>query len=251
VTIRLAAACLVAAAAGLIAAVGACSREPDPVVVADDGAAERVQALNRRVQELEAEVRASIVGTREAAELRKRFGEMERELAALREGLAGSGPAETAPSTGEPASGPTEVRPAYEPPTGSSGEVFSEEQIASFRRLQEEVDRRKEVEQRSERVKNQLKRASITLSPEHEKAVIDRTVAHEDAVRKLARGGFGRTEDERAEMSKKLEELRVVYEQDLRGIVPPESADKVVEALGRAFPGFVRRQVGDRTTRQR
>jgi DNA repair exonuclease SbcCD ATPase subunit len=222
----------------------ACSAEPDPVVVSDDDS-ERIQALGRKVQELEAELRANVVGDREAAELRKRLGDMEREVRSLREQLAAAptrpagtepGPAPTDPSTSGPGPQPY-VPPA---PAGSDGS-FSEDQIASFRRLEEEVNRRKEIEQRTQRIKTQLERAQVSLSPEVETAVISRTLSQQEAVQKVFRAGFGRTDAERAENTEKLEGMRAEYERDIRGIVPGDSADKVVEALGRAFPGTLRR----------
>jgi hypothetical protein len=238
--------------------VAGCSDGGDqPVVVADEGTNERLNQMSRRLQELEADIRVNIVGTREAEDLRDRVADLERELADLKEG-GGAGASAGTSATAPPATGASTSpgeRPAaepYVPPAPDSGStgVYSEEQIASFRKLQEEVDRRKDAEQRAERVRRQLGRAQVSLSEEETKAVIDRTIAHENEVRTLLRGGFGRTDEERADVQKKIEDLRGIYERDLRSIVRSDSADKVIETLGRANPGILRR-VGDRTTRQR
>jgi hypothetical protein len=236
----------------LALALAACSGESDEAVtVVESGESERIRALARQVQELEAQVRASKVTEREAQEIRNRLGDLERRLRTFEESETGAvgSPADVpdeTPGTDEP-----ERRdPALPVPSGDNP-VFDETQIQSFRLLQEEVERRKDLERRTQRVKQQLDRLKIGLSPSVEQAVIDRTLAHQTEVQALFRGGFGRSEEERTENTAKLETLRSGYEADLRRMVSDEHADKVVEALGRAFPGFVRRSVDRGSVRPR
>jgi hypothetical protein len=230
-----------------------CSGE-DGTVVVESGESERISALSRQVQELEAALHAAKITEREAAELRGRLAELERKVRSFEEGFGSPDPA-PAPSSSEPEDGET-GRPAGSVtlplPSGETA-VFDEAQVASFRALQEEVERRKEVEQRTARIERQLtslaeREGGIVLPPDVRQRVIDRTLAHQTEVQKLFRGGFGRTDEERAQNTARLESLRESFETDLRRMVSDEHADKVVETLGRAFPGFVRRI--DRTTRR-
>ena len=73
--------------------------------------------------------------------------------------------------------------------------------MAAFRRISDEVQKRKDAEAAAERVKRELSRAGVTLTPEQEATVIKLQSQYSDKMRELFRGGFGTSEADRLAMT--------------------------------------------------
>lgn len=248
---------LVLAAAGL----AACSKSPEPVT--GEGANEaRVAELERVVRELQAErdgtlraagadgVEKTTLG-RTVGELkdqvqaqRAKIEELERRLATAAAGAAG-------PDAGGAADGatPAPMPSTFEP---SSDGSFSPAQVATFRRIYDEMQKQRDAEQQLDNLRKALARAEVKLTPEQEASVVRLQREFGDKRQELfasARtdgAGSGDMNDVRA----KIETLRAEFETNVRAVVPAAEADKVVEALKRGYPGFFPRPRDGRETRR-
>ena len=231
-----------------------CNTKPTEVVPADAGSAEKLDALEKRLQAVEHErdalARSGEAAGLEAQSLSQILADLRQRLKAVEERGAAA-PASMDPS-GSASSGSTGSTTPSNPtastldPAGSDG-TYSDDQIGKFQRLADEAQKRKDAAQQAERVKRELARANVTLTPAQEEAVIKLQSQYQEKMRELYRGGFGRSEAERTEVTEKLQALRGQFETDLRAQVPATEADKIVETMKAGFPGFFRAPGGGRT----
>ena len=244
------AACL--AASALVAT--ACSKAaPDPQLV-DAASRDDVQELSKRMDSYEAANRAAGVAGLEASDVGARLMRIESRLKAIEDSQAAAaqGAGAAMGTDASAATGPTDgsaTSPLVPPDATTTPDVpFTEEQVSVARRIMEEVERRKDQERTEERVKQALARIGVSLTPDQEKAVLALVSTYQQKMRDVYRGGFGRTDDERRAATEKVETLRASWETDLRNIVPPSEADRVMEGMGRnGFPGFMPRRMIDGT----
>ncbi len=232
----------------LAGALPGCTKETQ-VQPADTLSSAQLSEIEKKVSSLIAErdgaKLAAGIADSEAVVLRKNLSEMQERMKALEAQLAqvaaAAGKAPVAPTdSGSGGGGATPV-PGVPLPTGSEV-AFTEEQISAFRKISDEVQKRKDAEAAAERVKRELSRAGVTLTPEQEAAVIKLQAQYSDKMRDLFRGGFGTSEADRQAMMDKRDALRTGFESDLRSQIPPAEADKIVEAMKRGWPGFFPRR---------
>ncbi len=234
-------------AAGGLATV-ACSKSPEdqPSDVASES---RIADLEKKVADLTqqkqgSDLAAGVSGS-ETKDVRRTLDDLRHENQDLKDRLkaledriakAGSGAAATGTdAAGAPAPTPTTFLP-------TSDGTFSEDQVAAFRKLSDEVQRRRDAEAQAERVKRELSRAGVTLTPDQEAAVLRLQQTYAEKMRDIFRNGFGTTDAERQATMDKREALRSQFESDLRATVPASEADKIVEAMRRGWPGFFPRR---------
>jgi hypothetical protein len=240
------------AAAGVAVVSVGCSKEPGPVVVADSSG-DRVGELERRIRELEnqnsearqaasaANLSGSTLG-QQMIQLYARIKKLEDDLAAAKAAAGNASAAMTDASGGSTTPPVASGGTLLVPPT--DGGSFSDDQISTFRKLSDEVERRKNLEQQAERVRREIARAKITLTPAQEEAVIKLQASYNDKMRELFRGnGFGTSEDEREQSRAKVETIRTQFETDLHAIVPGSEGDRLAESMRRSFPGLFPRRV--------
>ncbi|HVG93007.1 MAG TPA: hypothetical protein VND21_01065 [Planctomycetota bacterium] len=231
-------------------AVGACSK-PAEVVPADAASEARFTELEKEMQELRKEreasgLAASVTGN-EASDLRRTIGELQDKVRGLEARLAATPTAAPAGAPvgegGEPVAGPAMPLPSPATIAPAPDGTFTEDQVANFRKLSDEADRRKSEEAQSERVKRELARTGVTLTPEQEAAVLSLQKAYATKMRDVFRGGPGATDADRQAAMLQRDALRNQYETDLRAMVPSQDADKIVEAMRRGWPGFFPRRM--------
>jgi hypothetical protein len=254
---RLASRLLALLPVGLLAGVAAlaigCTKEPAQVQLADTSN-DRVGELERRLREIEnqnSELRqaGAAAGLSQGSlgtmviELNGRIRKLEGELAAAK----ASGGVATAPATDASGGSATPSTPSTVAFAPDASGAYTPEQVTSFRRLAEEVERQKNLEQQAERVKRELARAKVTLTPEQEAAVVGLQATYQEKMREVFRGGgFGASDEDRDQTRAKLETLRAQFDTELRGIVPASDADKIAEAMRRGFPGLFPRRMDGR-----
>lgn len=222
-----------------------------------DGTAEvRLADLERKLSEIsqqrDSATLAAGVSSTEALELRKTLTQLAKDhkdvlerLQAMEQAL-GKAPA----ATGEPGSTTTPVLTVASAGTllPSQDGTYSEDQIGNFTKLSEEVQKRKDAAAQAERVRRELTRAGVTLTPEQEASLLKLHSGYSEKMRDLFKNGFGTTDADRQAALDKREALRTQFESELRTVVPLDQADKIVEAMKRGWPGFFpRRMDGTRT----
>jgi hypothetical protein len=231
-------------------ALSACDQRPTEVIPADGVMGDRVAQLEKEVRQLRDErdsaQKAGEAAGLQAQSLGQMLEQMTKRLRALEEGkgavaAAGTpamsgGEGSTSTSGGSPA-GPTPsfgLSPAL--PDGS----FSDEQVATFRRLDDEAQKRKRQEEQARRLKQFLATSNITLQPAETDALLKLQVSYGEKMQEIMREGLGGviTDADRQERRDKIETLRKQYETDIRAVVPSSDADKIVEAMLRtgSFP---------------
>jgi hypothetical protein len=168
------------------------------------------------------------------ADLRRRIAALEARADAP---TASAGQAPTSdPTSDSSAPAPTPAIVSILAPAGADGS-FSDEQIAAFRRISDEMQRRRDVEQQRERLQQDLETAGVTLTPQQEEAVLKLQTDYTANARALFRGGFGATDAERQATRAKVTALRTQFESDLRAQVPGAAADQIIQSMART-PGF-------------
>ena len=245
-----------AAAGAAFLYTGGCSKEPSSVQVADGALSDRVAELERQLRDSQNESQkasrsadaANLSGASigdQMTQLNARINKLETELAEAKAAL-GAKPA-------APADGTTVVPAAATEPSTPVGSLltpvagpssFSDTQIDTFRKLSDEVERRKNLEAQAKRVRAEIERAKVTLTPAQEDAVIRLQASYQDRMREIfSRDGLGTTDADREERRSKMDALKTQFETDLRSIVPSSDADKLVDSMRRGFPGlFPRRE---------
>ena len=179
---------------------------------------------------------------RSLKEAQDRVKALEERLAAL---PAATAPGGTAPTDGSPAPlGASTVPPAW---TAGPDGSYTEEQLTAFGKLADEVQKRKDAAAMAERVKRELARAGVSLTPDQEAAVLKLQQSYREKMQDLFKNGFGTNEAERNAAMEKRDALKNQFESDLRSSVPASEADKIVEAMKRGWPGFFPRQRQDTT----
>jgi DNA repair exonuclease SbcCD ATPase subunit len=241
-------------AGGAVLASGGCSKEAGQVQVADGALSDRVAELERQLRDSQnlsqkashsadaANLSGATIGD-QMSQLNARINKLENELATAKSALAAK-EASTGAAADAPSTTTTTGAPLLAAPT--DGTTYSDEQIAAFRKLSDEVERRKTLEAQAKRVRTELERAKVSLTPQQEEAVVKLQAAYQDKMRELfSAGGFGANDDDREARRTKMESLRTQFETDLRTIVPGGDADKIVDTMRRGFPGlFPRRENG-------
>ncbi len=239
------------AASFLAVTLPGCSKETQ-VQPADTLSSAQLSEIEKKVSSLMAErdgaKLAAGIADSEATVLRKNLGELQERLRTMEGQLAevaanAAKAAQAAPADGS--SGSPGPAPVLLIPTGSEV-AFSEEQVAAFRRISDEVQKRKDAEAAADRVKRELSKAGVTLTPEQEATVIKLQAQYSDKMRDLFRGGFGTSEADRLAMTEKRDALRTGFEADLRAQIPGAEAEKIVEAMKRGWPGFFPRRQDNR-----
>lgn len=235
----------------LAGALPGCSKETQ-VQPSDTLSAAQLQEIEKKVSSLIAErdgaKLAAGIADSEAGVLRKNVTELQDRLRALETQLAQVS-ANAAKGAGAPADSGSGAGPAVAPglPVPQNPEAaFTEEQVAAFRKLSDEVQKRRDAEAAADRVRRELSRAGVALSPEQEATVIRLQSQYADKMRDLFKGGFGGTEADRQAMTEKRDALRTGFETDLRAQIPAAEADKIVEAMKRGWPGFFPRRTDGR-----
>ncbi len=233
----------------LAGALPGCTKETQ-VQPADTLSSAQLSEIEKKVSSLMAErdgaKLAAGIADSEAVVLRKNLSEMQERMKTLEAQLAqvaataGKAPAGGGTESGS-GDGAAPTVPGLPIPTGSEI-AYTEEQISAFRKISDEVQKRKDAEAAAERVKRELSRAGVTLTPEQEANVIKLQAQYSDKMRDLFRGGFGTSEADRQAMMDKRDALRTGFENDLRSQIPPAEADKIVEAMKRGWPGFFPRR---------
>jgi hypothetical protein len=196
--------------------------------------------LERRIRELEAERDADKHAAQAAglenqtqaqtiAQLAQRLKALEEKNAAL---VAATGSTGSAPATSATPSAPV----ALLAPPASDGS-FSDDQLATFRKLWDAADKQKNMEQQADRVKKRLAAAGVSLTPQQEEAVVKLQANYQERMREIFREGFAAGGDQTGQRAK-LDELRGQFETDLRSVVPAGDADKIVATMKQSFPQF-------------
>lgn len=227
-------------------ALAGCSDKPVTVTPVETASSERLDALERDLKVIREErdsLRGSSVSSSEGLALANRLKEMQAriaELEAKNAALAAAVPAApgAAPAT-DTSGGALYPVPGVPPISTDVSQPIPTETIAAFRRISDEVDKIKTAEQQAKRLKDDLARAGVTLSPEQEAAVGKLQQAYTEKIRSLYREGAGSTDADRQALVAQREALRTQYEVEIRAVVPASDADKIVEAMSRGggFPG--------------
>ena len=230
-----------------VLAVGGCTK-PAEVQPSEGLSQERFDALEKRLQTLEQErdaaVKSAGAAGLEAQNMTQVLADLRSRLKAVEE-RAVAAPAAMS-SEGGTSSLPASVPGTVLIPAASDG-TFSEEQIAVFAKISDEVQKRKDAIQQADRVRRMLKSAGLTLSAQQEEAVIRLQAQYQQKMREVYQGGFGTSDAERQETRDKLQALRGQWETDLRSQLPAAEADQVVESMSRGFPGVFPRRIDGRT----
>jgi hypothetical protein len=235
------------------ASLAACSK-PAEVVPADAASEARFAELEKEMEDLrkarEASGLAASVTGNEASDLRRTIVELQDKVRGLEARLAAvpAVAAAGAPSgeATEPGAAPAHPLPSPATIAPAPDGTFTNDQVANFRKLQEEADRRKSEEAQAERIKRELARAGVSLTAEQEAAVLSLQKAYATKMRDVFRGGPGANDADRQAAMLQRDALRTQYETDLRALVPSQDADKIVEAMRRGWPGFFPRRNMDR-----
>jgi len=241
---------LAPASLALLGLLAACTDKPASVTPSDTVSAERFDALEREFRAMKEErdslLHGAAVSSSEALalaaslkEVSTRQAELEAKLAALSAAGAPSAPGAT--GAGASTTPGTPLPPVVGIPIPpDSTQPFTEDQLSAFRRMSDEVDKRKAAEQQARRLKDDLTRAGVSLTPEQEAQLGKLQASFVDKIRELYRGGGGASEADRQALVAQRDALRAQYENDIRSIVPAADADKIVEAMNRGG-GFSRR----------
>jgi len=226
-----------------------CGKSPEGPTL--DASSEKLLDLERRMNDLsqqrEAGGLATGVSGSEFALVQRSLKEAQDRVKALEERLAAlpvaPAPVGTAPADGSPAPlGGSTVPAAW---TAGPDGAYTEEQLTAFGKLADEVQKRKDAAAMAERVKRELARAGVSLTPEQESAVLKLQQSYREKMQDLFKNGFGTNEAERSAAMEKRDALKNQFEADLRNSVPASEADKIVEAMKRGWPGFFPRQRQD------
>jgi len=128
--------------------------------------------------------------------------------------------------------------PEWRPPSASNGgtPAFTDDDLAWFRALKKESERREEQDREREIVARQIDDAGVALSPSEREAVVALTADYRARTRDFVH---------RASLEKRtpsqddpvLVRLREEYERAVHELVPPEAARRIVTNMGH-YPGF-------------
>ena len=227
-------------------ALAACDQAPQQVLPAEGPVGDRISQLEKEVRSLkderDAAQRAGDAAGLQAQSLGEILAALSKRLKAIEEakgtaaatpamgGEGGTAPAGTAPAP----SAPITLNPSQ--PDGT----FSDEQVTAFRKLDEEVQKRKRDEEQAKRLKQFLTGAGITLQPATELALQKLRATYAEKMQEIYREGLGMTgtDADRQERRDKIETLRKQFETDIRAVAPQADADKIVEGMMRtgSFP---------------
>ena len=229
----------------LLLALAACD-QPTQVVPAEGPVSDRISQLEKEVKTLkderDAAQRAGDAAGLEAQSLGQMLASLGHRLKTLEEAKAAAPavPAMSGEGGASPAGGPaTAGGPVGIAPMLPDG-TFSDEQITAFRRIEDEVQKRKRDEEQAKRLKQFLTSAGITLQPATEQALQKLRASYGEKMQEILREGLGMgsNDAERQERRDKIETLRKQFETDIRAVVPQADADKIVEGMLRtgSFP---------------
>lgn len=231
-------------------ALAACSPPNEVPPAVDPALGSTVAELQREVAALKAErdatlKAAGITGT-EHRTLVQAVADLRDEVDRLKQRPSAGAPSSGATS-GTTSGATTDDRDAPTPrlPTTflpQNDGSFNEEQIVAFRALEDAVRQRREEEQQRSRLRESLEAQGVQLTAAQQEALLrlqrefgDKRNALVQSQRTLGRASG----DPDAEVLRaKFEELRTQHLNEVRAVVPPAEADKVVEALRRSYPGF-------------
>jgi hypothetical protein len=237
--------------AGLLAALAltGCDRPSTEVQPVDGVMGDRIASLEKEVSRLkderDAAQRAGESAGLQAQSLGQMLEGMTKRLKALEEAKgvavtpgapAMNGEGSPTPSVPATAGGaPVGLAPAQ--PDGT----FSDEQVSSFRKLDEEVQKRKRQEAQAQRLKTFLATSNISLQASEQEALLKLQMVYGEKMQEIMREGLGGavTEADRTERRDKIETLRKAYEADIRAVAPSgDAGDRIVEAMLRtgSFP---------------
>jgi hypothetical protein len=226
--------------AGLLA-LAACSDQPKVQPTADPSLLSRLDEVEQRMRELEeASDLATNAGTSQGLQAQttsERLLRVERALDELRRGGAAvkSGEAPATGSEATPTGTETGGETAFQPVPAD--QPLPEEQIAWYRRLEEEVRRRRAEEQQIERFKRDIARSKAVLTPEQEATVIQLESAYAKKVRELYASRSAADFDRNA-MNEKRSALFAEFETQVRAVIPASEADKLITTLQDRNRGF-------------
>jgi hypothetical protein len=218
----------------VLLALAACSEPAKVQPSADPALLSRIDELEHRLREMEdaneLSVNTGVGQGLQAQSTSERLMRVEKALADLQRGgaVVKSGdapPRETdpAPSAGNGSDVKMAPLPADQP--------IPEEQIAWYRRLEEEVRRRRAEEQQIERFKRDISRSKAVLTPEQEAAVIKLESAYTQQVRDLYRTTSQDGQVDREAMNAKRQSLFADFETQVRAAIPASEADKLLTTL--------------------
>jgi hypothetical protein len=233
-----------APALACLLALAACSDQAKVQPSADAALLARLDEVEQRLREMEEAselaVHAGSGQGLQAQSTSDRLLRMEKALDDLRRASAvaktgdapPAGQPESETGTGDGTAARLEPIPADQP--------LPEDQIAWYRRLEEEVRRRRAEEQQIERFKRDIARSKAVLTPEQEAAVIQLETAYTKKVRELYATRTGDASVDRTAMNEKRAVLFSEFETQVRAAVPASEADKLLSTLqerNRAFYG--------------
>lgn len=142
---------------------------------------------------------------------------------------------------------PTEGAPA-EDGAAATLTQFDEKQIAKFRTLLDEVEKRRREERQLENFRDLMKRIEVNLSSDQEKRVIAaRTTYTEkrtEMMRSIRTDGNRTDGNDREKRLAIAKDLRDEYGRALEAVVPAADAQKILDATAR-FPQDGRQRGGD------
>ncbi len=174
---------------------------------------------------------------------------LETEVASLKALLAKITVKSTRPTADGTTStgGPTA---ALELPVVEEGEEnpeFDDATLRSLRAMMEQVEQQRRQERIEQGLQRQLDRLGVELSDDQEKAVIQATVGFRDKTRNmwrnLPRGGDDEAREKRREA---MDTMREEYSKTVYSLVPAESAEKIVNSMGRGMGFSSRGDMGGR-----
>lgn len=236
-----------AGALGALLVLAACSPPNEVPPATDPALGSTVAELQREVAALKAErdatLKAAGITGSEHRTLVQAVADLRDEIARLKSRPApdGTPAASAAPgATSDERGAPTPRLPTTFFPQSDGS--FNEEQIVAFRALEDAVRQRREEEQQRARLRESLEAQGVQLTAAQQEALLrlqrefgDKRNALVQSQRTLGRASGDPDADV---LRAKFEELRTQHLNDVRAVVPPGEADKVVEALRRSYPGF-------------
>ena len=242
--VRAALAGLALALAGTLAA---CSDKPATVTPSDSSSSEKVDALEREIRSMRDEqgaLRGTTLSSQEGLALASQLKDLKNQIADLQARnatLAAALPAGASarsgnnPGAGSDGSGTAAPLPPIVglPIPSDPTAPIPDDLMKAFRRISDENDKIKVAEQQAKRLKDDLTRAGVTLTPDQEAALAKVQATYSDKIRELYRGGGGATDVDRAALVAQRDAIRASYETEIRTIVPAADADKIIETVSR------------------
>jgi hypothetical protein len=225
----------------------ACSDKPATVTPSDSSSSEKVDALEREIRAMRDEqgaLRGTTLSSQEGLALASQLKDLKNQLAELQArnaALAAALPAGAAGGTGtatDAGSGGSSTASPLPPIVGMPipsdlSAPIPEDTLKAFRRISDEVDKIRTAEQQAKRLKDDLTRAGVSLTPEQEAALAKVQSTYTEKIRELYRGGGGATDADRAALVAQRDAIRAAYEAEIRTVVPAADADKIIETVSR------------------